>query len=193
PAGGISVPPGPRRSVPPPSVPGGGVVEGVALAAVAQLLDRLASADEGPFIVTWIESVLAGKSRVDPSLAVRLLRAYRETGRVDRARDLAASLPSSPASWNPIDLARLAIERAILAIIDGRADHAENELRQASRALTSAPKGAGLREQLDMHLTSAQLELTLNRVQQAAAALRLAEHVAERLEDGAWRAPIAMT
>src|SRR5436190_16614468 len=44
-----------------------------------------------------------------------------------------------------------------------------------------------------MHLTSAQLELKLNRVQQAASAVRLGEHVAERLEDGAWRAPVAMT
>jgi tetratricopeptide (TPR) repeat protein len=170
-----------------------GLADGVSLTAASQLLDRLASADEGPFIVAWIESVLAGRSRVDPSLAVRLLRAYRETGRVDRARDLAASLPSAPSSWNPLDLARLAIERAILAIIDGRADHAEAELRQASRALTAAPKGGGLREQLDMHLTSAQLELKLNRVPLAASALRLAEHVSERLEDGAWRAPVSMT
>ena len=170
-----------------------GLSEGVSLTAASQLLDRLASADEGPFIVAWIESVLGGRSRVDPSLAVRLLRAYRETGRVDRARDLAASLPSAPSSWNPLDLARLAIERAILAIIDGRADHAEAELRQASRALTAAPKGGGLREQLDMHLTSSQLELKLNRVPQAASALRLAEHVSERLEDGAWRAPVSMT
>ncbi len=168
-------------------------IDGIAMASAAMLLDRLAAADEGAFIVSWIESALAGRSRVDPTLAVRLLRAYRETGRVDRARELAASLPSAPSSWNPIDLARLAIERAILAIIDGRADHGEAELRQASRALTAAPKGAGLREQLDMHLTTAQLELKQNRVQPAAAALRLAEHVAERLEDGAWRAPVAMT
>ncbi len=180
-----------RRSVPPPSVPG--VAEGVPLAATVQLLDRLASADEAAFIVSWIEAAFAGRTRVDPTLAVRLLRAYRETGRVDRARDLAGSLPSSPSSWNPIDTARLAIERAILATLDGRADHAESELRQASRALASAPKGSGLREQLDMHLATAQLELRLNRVAQAASALRLAEHVAERLEDGAWRAPVAMT
>jgi tetratricopeptide (TPR) repeat protein len=180
-----------RRSVPPPSIPG--VSEGVPLAATVQLLDRLASADEAAFIVSWIEAAFAGRTRVDPTLAVRLLRAYRETGRVDRARDLAGSLPSSPSSWNPIDTARLAIERAILATLDGRADHAESELRQASRALAAAPKGSGLREQLDMHLATAQLELRLNRVSQAAAALRLAEHVAERLEDGAWRAPVAMT
>jgi len=177
--------------VPPPSgLPG---ADGISIAASAQLLDRLAAADEAPFIASWIEGVLAGRTRTDASLAVRLLRAYRETGRVDRARDLASSLPSSPASWNPLDAARLAIERAILATIDGRGDHAEAELRLASRALAAAPKGTGLREQLDMHLTQAQLELKLNRVANASNALRLAEHVAERLEDGAWRAPVAMT
>ena len=161
--------------------------------AVTQLLDRLAAADESQFLVTWTEQMLTGRSRLDPALAVRLLRAYRETGRVDKARELAASLPSSPSSWNPLDTARLAIERAILCTIDGRADHAEAELRQASRALAVAPRGTGLREQLDMHLTSAQLELRLNRVQQAQAALRLAEHVAERLEDGAWRVAVSMS
>jgi len=177
--------------VPPPSgLPG---ADGISIAASAQLLDRLAAADEAPFIAMWIEGVLSGRTRTDASLAVRLLRAYRETGRVDRARDLASSLPSSPASWNPLDAARLAIERAILATIDGRGDHAEAELRLASRALAAAPKGTGLREQLDMHLTQAQLELKLNRVANASNALRLAEHVAERLEDGAWRAPVAMT
>ncbi len=165
----------------------------VSMHAVTQLLDRLAAADESQFIVSWTEQMLTGRSRLDPALAVRLLRAYRETGKVDRARELAASLPSSPSSWNPLDTARLAIERAILCTIDGRADHAEAELRQASRALTVAPRGAGLREQLDMHLTSAQLELRLNRVQQAQAALRLAEHVAERLEDGAWRVAVSMS
>jgi tetratricopeptide (TPR) repeat protein len=180
-----------RRSVPPPSgLPG---TDGISIAACSQLLDRLAAADEAPFIASWIESVLSGRTRTDTTLAVRLLRAYRETGRVDRARDLAASLPSAPASWNPLDAARLAIERAILATIDGRGDHAEAELRLAGRALTVAPKGSGLREQLDMHLTQAQLDLKLNRVANASNALRLAEHVAERLEDGAWRAPVAMT
>jgi len=198
-----------RPSVPPPSTrtsvaapysergdarlsspPGTDVVP---MHAVTQLLDRLAAADESQFLVAWTEQMLTGRSRLDPALAVRLLRAYRETGKVDRARELAASLPSSPSSWNPLDTARLAIERAILCTIDGRADHAEAELRQASRALTVAPRGAGLREQLDMHLTSAQLELRLNRVQQAQAALRLAEHVAERLEDGAWRVAVSMS
>jgi tetratricopeptide (TPR) repeat protein len=171
-------------------MPGG---EAVSVSACAQLLDRLAAADEGPFIASWIEGVLGGKSRVDPTLAVRLLRAYRETGRVDRARELAASLPSAPASWNCLDAARLAVERAILATIDGRADHAEAELRNAARALAAAPRGAGLREQLDVHLTQAQLDLRLNRPQNAAQALRLAEHVTERLDDGAWHAPSAMT
>lgn len=168
-------------------------MDGVPMHAVTQLLDRLAAADEAQFLVTWTEQMLSGRARLDPALAVRLLRAYRETGRVDRARELAASLPSSPSSWNPLDTARLAIERAILCTIDGRADHAEAELRQASRALAVASRGTGLREQLDMHLTSAQLELRLNRVQQAQAALRLAEHVAERLEDGAWRVAVSMS
>ncbi len=163
------------------------------MAACAQLLDRLAAADEAAFIVQWVESVLGGRSRVDSSLAVRLLRAYREVGRLDRARELAATLPSSPSSWNPLDTARLAIERAIFATIDGRPDHADAELRQASRALQVAPRGAGLREQLDMHLTQAQLELRMNRPQQAAGALRLAEHVAERLEEGAWKVQVSMT
>ena len=170
--------------------PGG---DGVSVAACAQLLDRLAAADEGPFIASWIESALAGRTRIDPTLAVRLLRAYRETGRIDRARDLAASLPSAPGSWNCLDAARLAVERAILATVDGRADHAEAELRNAARALAVAPRGAGLREQLDVHLTQAQLDLRLNRPQNAVQALRLAEHVADRLEDGAWHAPSAMT
>lgn len=161
--------------------------------AVTQLLDRLAAADESKFLVSWTEQMLTGRARLDSALSVRLLRAYRETGRVDKARDLAASLPSSPSTWNPVDTARLAIERAILCTIDGRAEHAEAELRQASRALAAAPRGAGLCEQLDMHLASAQLELRLNRIQQAQAALRLAEHVAERLEDGAWRVAVSMS
>jgi tetratricopeptide (TPR) repeat protein len=165
----------------------------VSIPACAQLLDRLAAADQAPFVATWIETVLSARSRSDPTLAVRLLRSYRETGRIDRARDLAASLPTAPGSWNPLDAARLAIERAILATIDGRADHAESDLRLASRALAAAPKGAGLREQLDMHLTQAQLDLKLDRLPGAAQTLRLAEHVVERLEDGPWRAPVAMT
>jgi tetratricopeptide (TPR) repeat protein len=189
----------PPRSVPPSaplsegriSVPPG--TEGVSSVLVAQLLDRLASADESHYVVQWLESILHGRTRLDPPLAVRLLRAYRETGRLDRAREIAATLPTSPSSWNPLDTARLAIERAILANIDGRADHAEAELRAASRALAVAPRGAGLREQLDLHLGTTQLELKLHRVQQAQAALRLAEHVAERLEDGAWRVAVSMS
>lgn len=179
-----------RRSVPPTSLPG---ADGLSIAACALLLDRLAAVDQAPFIATWIENVLSVRTRTDPTLAVRLLRAYRETGRIDRARELAASLPSAPGSWNPLDAARLAIERATLATIDGRGDHAEAELRVASRALSTAAKGAGQREQLDMHLTQAQLDLKFDRLSSAAQALRLAEHVAERLEEGAWRAPVAMT
>jgi tetratricopeptide (TPR) repeat protein len=182
-----------RRSVPPPPLANGPNPDSVSIAACAQLLDRLAASDQAPFIATWIEGVLSGRNRTDPTLAVRLLRCYRETGRIDRARELAASLPSTPASWTPLDAARLAIERANLATIDGRADHAEAELRVAARALASTPKGAGLREQLDLHVTQAQLEIKLDRLPGAAQALRLAEHVAERLDDIAWRAPVAMT
>src|SRR5689334_8724623 len=100
PSGALS---GERRSVPPPSVPGMPGGEGISMTATAQLLDRLAAADEAPFIVAWIEAILASRSRLDPTLSVRLLRAYRETGRVDRARDLATQLPASPSSWNPLD------------------------------------------------------------------------------------------
>jgi tetratricopeptide (TPR) repeat protein len=163
------------------------------MVAASQLLDRLSAADEAPFTVAWIESLTAGRTRMDPTLAVRLLRAYRETGRIDRARELAASLPPAPAAWSQLDTARLCIERAIVAMIDGRPDHTEGELRGASRALGQAPRGSGLREQLDMHLTAAQLDIRRSRIQPATAALRLAEHVAERLEDGAWRIPVAMT
>ena len=115
--------------------------------AVAQLLDRLAAADEAAFLVTWTEQMLSGRARLDPALAVRLLRAYRETGRVDRARELAASLPSSPSSWNPLDTARLAIERAIICTIDGRADHAEadhqdnGKIHEADRPNTALAGG----------------------------------------------------
>lgn len=177
----------------PPGNIGPGYGDTVSMTAAAQLLDRLAAADDLTFLVGWLESQTLGRARIDPPLGVRLLRAYRETGRIDRARELAASLPPVPNAWNPLDVARLAIERAILAAIDGRADVAEGELRQASRALALAPRGTGLREQLDLHLTTAQLELKINHVPQAVAALRLAEHLAERLEDGAWRIPVAMT
>lgn len=176
-----------------PSRASGAPAEGVPVHAVIELLDRLAAADEAAFLVKWAEQTLTGRPRLEPALGVRLLRAYRETGRLDRARELAATFPSSPSAWSPLDTARLAIERAILCTVDGLSDHAEAELRQASRALTAAARGAGLREQLDVHLTSAQLELRLNRLEQAEASLRLAEHVAERLEDGPWRVAISMS
>ncbi len=177
-----------RRSSPPPA----NTSEGVPAAACAQLLDRLAASDQAPFIASWIESFLSLRGRLEPALAVRLLRAYRESGRVDRARELAASLPSAPVSWLPLDIARLAIERAILATGEGRRDHAAAELRLASRALGDASRGTGLREQLDMHVAQAQLDAGLQRLDRAAEALRLSEHVAERIEDGGWRAPVAM-
>jgi tetratricopeptide (TPR) repeat protein len=162
------------------------------MTAVGQLLDRLMASDEAPFAATWIEAVVAGRTRVDPGLSVRLLRAYRESGRLDRARDLAATLPSAPGGWGVLDAARLCVERATIAMIDGRPDHAESELRGASRALGQTPRGSGLREQLDMHLAAAQLDIRRSRIPAATSALRLAEHVAERLEDGAGRVPVAM-
>jgi tetratricopeptide (TPR) repeat protein len=176
-----------RRSSPPSAAN-----EGVPATACGQLLDRLAP-DQAPFVTAWLENLSASRARLEPALAVRLLRAYRETGRVDRARELAASLPNAPVSWLALDVARLAIERSILATGETRPDHAAAELRLASRALSDAPRGTGLREQLDMHLAQAQLDVGLQRLEPAAEALRLAEHVAERIEDGGWRAPVAMT
>ena len=163
------------------------------MSSVTALLDRLLAADEAQFLLTWADQMLGARGRGEPSVMVRLLRACRETGRIDRARELATSLPSSPSGWDPLDTARLAIERAILSTADGRSEHAEAELRQATRALASATRGSGLREQLDLHLTTAQLELCLNRTEQAQSALRFAEHVAERIEDGAWRVSVAMS
>ena len=179
----------PRRVAPSSGTQG----EGVSVVACSALLDRLAAADEWGFLASWLETVLVGRPRPDPTLSVRLLRAYRETGRLDRARDLAASLPSAPSAWNPIDTARLGIERASLATVDGRGDHAEAELRIASRALGTLSKGLGVREHLDLHLAQAQLDMKLHRAANAVNAVRLAEHMAERLEDGAWRAPVGMT
>src|SRR3954470_17579462 len=76
---GLGGPPSAPRSVPPPpsglsgGMSGGGdrlssppgALDGISMAACAQLLDRLASADEGAFIVAWVESVLSGRTRVD--------------------------------------------------------------------------------------------------------------------------------
>jgi tetratricopeptide (TPR) repeat protein len=157
------------------------------------LLDQLLLADQAPFVLSWIENSISTRNRSDPSIAVRLLRAYRETGKLDRARDFAASLPNMPVSWPPLDQARLATERAILATSEGRPDHAEAEMRLAARALNAAPKGTGLREQLDLHVAQAQLEAALDRVDGATQTLRLTEQVADRLEDGPWRAPVSMT
>src|SRR5580692_10594219 len=178
-----------RRSSPPSAA----MSEAIPAAACAQLLDRLAAADQAPFVASWIENLASARGRLEPALAVRLLRSYRESGRLDRARELAASLPSTPTSWLPLDVARLAIERAVLALGEGRRDHASAELRLASRALSEASRGTGLREQLDIHLAQAQLDAGQQRLDLAAEALRLSEHVAERIEDGGWRAPVAMT
>jgi len=161
--------------------------DAVPLGAATELLDRLSAADDSAYLVAWLEGALASRPRLEPALAVRLLRAYRETGRHDRARELAASLAASPSAWSPLDAARLSIERAIVAHLDRRVDVAEAELRQAGRALQAAPRGSCLREQLDVHVATAQVELAQGRGAAAAAALRTAEHIAERIEDGPWR------
>jgi hypothetical protein len=80
-----------------------------------------------------------------------------------------------------------------LALDEGRTDHAEAETRIASRALADAPRGAGLREQLDLHLVKGQLCAKVGRLEAAAEALRLADHVIERIEDGSWRPAVDMT
>jgi tetratricopeptide (TPR) repeat protein len=198
---------GVRASVtPPPPLVGIGVGVGdrlspaadmVSAAAVVGLVDRLLALDDGAFFISWVESLQIGRQALDVGLAARLVRAYREMGRHDRARDIAAAIAPAPAAGagspvTPIDLARLAVERAFLSIAEGRPEHAEGELRQASRALAQAPRGAGSREQLDVHLASAQLELRLGRQEPARASLRLAEHVAERLEEGMPRVAVSL-
>ena len=182
--------------------------EPLPIARVLELLDRLAGADEAAFVQTWLESLLPslgattpplGRSaaeprrRLDPAFAVRLLRACRETGRLDRARELSSDLPANPNHWPPVETARLSIERAMLATLDGRATEADEARTQAARALGAAASGAGLREQLDLHLVGAELELRRSDLPAAARSLRLAEHVAERLDDGAFRVAVSMS
>jgi tetratricopeptide (TPR) repeat protein len=170
--------------------------EGVPLGRVTELLDRLAAAEEAQFVRTWIEALSPEGEvarKLEPGLAVRLLRAYRETGSLDRARELSSEFRTIPAHWPPADTARLALERAMLAILDGRVEEAEEGRAQAARALAHAPSGTGLREQLDIHLVAAELELRRNDVTAAARSLRLAEHVAERLGEGAFRVAVSMS
>lgn len=162
-------------------------VDGIPLPAVVQLLDRLANAEESVFLVGWLEAALTGRGRFEAPLAVRLVRAYRETGRVERAREIASSLVPSASTWGPLDQARLAIERALLDLSEGRFAHAESELRKAAREVDAGPRGGGLRERLDLQLATAQCELAQERPAQAVEAIRLAEHIADRIDDGAWR------
>lgn len=158
---------------------------------VLELLDRLSGAEEAAFVTTWLESL--PYTRLPPSLGVRLLRALRETGRLDRVRELLAEFPSVTASWPAHEAARLSIERAMLAILDGRIAEADESRALAARALSEAPPGTGLREQLDAHLVAAELDLRRSDLAGAARSLRLAEHVAERLDDGAFRVAVSMS
>ena len=133
--------------------------------AVTQLLDRLAAADEAQFIVTWTEQMLSGRARTDPALAVRLLRAYRETGRVDRARELAASLPSSPVLVEP------ARRRAPRDRARHPRDHRRSRRSRRGRAPSGVARARGRAARARACASSstctsrsAQLELKLNRV-----------------------------
>jgi len=158
---------------------------------VLELLDRLSGAEEAAFVSTWLESLPS--ARLPPSLGVRLLRALRETGRLDRVRELLAEIPGVTSAWPPHEVARLSIERAMLAILDGRIKDADEARALAARSLAEAVPGAGLREQLDVHLVAAQLELRRSDLSGAARSLRLAEHVAERMDDGAFRVAVSMS
>jgi tetratricopeptide (TPR) repeat protein len=168
------------------------VLEGVPLSAVVQLIDRLANAEEAPFLVGWLEAALSGRGRLEPALAVRLVRAYRESGRLDRAREVALGLLPTGSAWGPLEQARLAIERALIDLGEGRFAHAESELRKAARELDAGPRGSGLRERLDLQLATAQCELVQERPTQAVDAIRLAEHIADRIDDGPWRTSVGL-
>lgn len=170
-----------RGSMPPTS-------DGLATTLLAPLLDRLALADDLPTVLGWLESLPTSRSRQDPTLATRLLRAYREAGHVERARQLAQALPQSPSHYGPLEAARLWIERAWLSLGTERLDHAESEIRQAGYALSPLARGAVTREQVELQLVTASLELRRGRVEAAAQALKLAEHVEARCEEGPVRA-----
>ena len=142
-----------------------------------------------PFIATWIEGVLSGRMRTRPDArGATASRLSRDGPGGPRARPRGLSAQRTGIVEPARRAARLAIERAILATIDGRGDHAGGRAASlASRAPSdAAPKGTwGLREQLDLHLTQAQLELRSSIAPaNASNALRLAEHVVERLEEG---------
>lgn len=188
--------PTPRVTVPPPSSRPTGAplsaLDGVPLPAVLQLLDRLTNAEENAFVLGWLEAALSGRGRLEPALAVRLVRAYRENGRLERAREVSNGLTPTGSSWGPLDQARLAIERALLDLSEGRYAHAESELRKGARELEAGPRGGGLRERLDLQLATAQCELSQERPAQAIEAIRLAEHIADRIDDGPWRTSVGL-
>jgi len=159
---------------------------------VLQLLDRLTNAEENTFVLGWLEAALSGRGRLEPALAVRLVRAYREAGRLERAREVSNGLTPTGSSWGPLDQARLAIERALLDLSEGRYAHAESELRKGARELEAGPRGGGLRERLDLQLATAQCELSQERPAQAIEAIRLAEHIADRIDEGPWRTSVGL-
>ncbi len=167
----------------------------VPAAKVVELVDRLAGAEEGTFVLSWLESLAldAAPLPLPPAIAVRLIRATREAGRLERARSLAEGLPALPRGWEPIERARLGLERATLANLEGRSLDAERQRALASRELSGVAPGAALREHLDLHLLRAELQLRVSDLDGAARSLRLAEQVATQLEDGGFRVAISMS
>jgi hypothetical protein len=169
-------PPGERRSLPPEF----GEVH--ATPAVLALVDRLVALGDTPFVASWMDANFGGRARYELPLAVRMLRVWREAGRIDRSRALLASLAPSGSSGS-LDSARLSLEKAALFLLEQRLEHVEAELRAAGRILNEVARGGATREQVEHHILSAELECAQGRRSQASATAKLAEHLAERLDD----------
>ncbi len=172
-----------RRSLPPEF----GEVH--ATPAVLALVDRLVALGDTPFVASWMDANFGGRARYELPLAVRMMRVWREAGRIDRTRALLGAL--APTSNNPtLDSARLSIEKAALFLLEQRLEHVEAELRAAGRILNDVARGGATREQVEHHILSAELECAQGRRSQASATAKLAEHLAERLEDASSRASL---
>jgi tetratricopeptide (TPR) repeat protein len=169
-------PPAERRSLPPEF----GEVH--AIPAVLALVDRLVALGDTPFVASWMDANFGSRARYELPLAVRMMRVWREAGRIDRARGLLTSLAPSTANGS-LDSARLSIEKAALFLLEQRLEHVEAELRAAGRVLKDVARGGATREQVEHHILSAELECAQGRRSQASATAKLAEHLAERLDD----------
>ncbi len=176
-------PPAERRSLPPEF----GEVH--ATPAVLALVDRLVALGDTPFVASWMDANFGGRARYELPLAVRMMRVWREAGRIDRARSLLTSLAPSTSNGS-LDSARLSIEKAALFLLEQRLEHVEAELRAAGRILNEVARGGATREQVEHHILSAELECAQGRRSQASATAKLAEHLAERLDDPPSRASL---